>query len=122
MNSLAIVSMRSSSWSSMREKCVKSKRRALGVDERARLLDVIAQHAVQGRVEQVCGRVVGLGGPAGVLLDLEVDRVVYAQRSLLSFPMWVMRFSSGRWVSQTSKRKPSPSMTPVSPTWPPVSP
>ena len=56
-------------------KCEKSKRRCDGIDQRARLLDVLAQHLAQRGVQQVRAGVVAHGGAADFVVDHGVNFV-----------------------------------------------
>ena len=66
------------------DRCVvrEVKARALGVDQAAFLLDVIAQHFVQGFVHDVRDRVVAHGGGAQLRIDGHVHAVAHAQHAL----------------------------------------
>jgi len=55
---------------------------AIGCDERAALIDLIADDRAQGVVEQVRARVVGQGGSAAIQIDGHLDLVPHAQLAL----------------------------------------
>ena len=67
--------MSCSSSSPTEAKCEKSKRRWRGIDQRARLLHVLAQHLAQRGVQQVRAGVVAHGGAADFVVDHGVNFV-----------------------------------------------
>ena len=66
----------------MAEKCVKSKRRRSGLDQAARLVDVVAQHFAQRGVEQVRGGVRAHYRAAAVGVYTGCDGVAHAQAAV----------------------------------------
>ena len=123
ITSLAMSSMRRSSSARDRLRMREVEAQPLRRHQRAALRDVIAEHLAQRLVQQMRRRMVGADRRTARVIDLERQRSARLQCR----PARPCRHArTGRraffCVSVTRKRTPSPTSTPVSPTWPPDSP
>ena len=101
---------------------LKSKRRRPGVTSEPRCVALCAEHLAQRRVQQVRARVVAHGAERGASSRPPAARgwsTCTSPRTTL--PRWTTRPPAGRCTSSTSMRPVGVSITPRSPTWPPLS-
>ena len=99
---------------------------AVGRDERARLLDVGAEHLAQRGVEQVRRRVIAARRVADVGVDLGGDDVARAKRAARhTRTRWArgksLRTDARACPSTRGRARRAREMRPVSDTWPPAS-
>ena len=118
--------MRSSLVAGDRLKVHEVEAQPIGRDQRARLLDVRAEHLAQRRVQQVRRRVVAARRVADLGVDLRGDEVADAQAGPASTRTRCARGRPGRIRASPSTVADAPlvaslTMRPESDTWPPAS-